>query len=581
VAILGGALAIRLYGLKHGLPFIYHSDESQHFTNYAVEMFGGSLNPHYFQNPATYTYLVHFALWIQGFDDIERQYLVDPSDIFETARLVAVALCLFGVAAIYSVGRRLWGTFEGLVAAAVLAFAVLPVAYSRYAVTDVGVLLPMAMSAYATVKIAEDGRRRYYVIAGLGLGLTVAFKFTAGLVIVPILVAVALRARAGRQSIREVVTGLAVVGGLALLVFAITNPYFLLDIDEAIDELRSQRFAAGEVKPGQKQENPYGFYLATLPWGIGWGVLVAAAAGFVLQLRRDRTRGILLALFPLLLFAYLGLDADRYFARWLLPAYPVLALFAGVGVAALARALSPRPLLRAAALALLIAAVMAQTIVTNIHTGSVLRKDDTRELARNWMLANLPNGTRIVVDAVAIRDEYDIPLLGIERQPGEPEFVSGFGAPPKEHPGAYPPEPVRTTRFLEDLRPGRIDEYREKGFCVVITMSWLRERAEIAGLDDAVAYYDRLDRESKVLFRASPYDDPDDPVPFDFDQTHLYYDGRYDRTGPEVVIRKLDGCRDGISRRVSAQARAPHAAPRDRPRRTRSHATRRAPAPAA
>jgi len=69
-AILVGALAIRLYGLKHGLPFIYHSDESQHFTNYAVEMFDGGLNPHYFQNPATYTYLVHFALWIQGYDDI-------------------------------------------------------------------------------------------------------------------------------------------------------------------------------------------------------------------------------------------------------------------------------------------------------------------------------------------------------------------------------------------------------------------------------------------------------------------------------------------------------------------------------
>jgi hypothetical protein len=549
-AILGGALAIRLYGLRHGLPFIYHSDESQHFTNYAVEMFGGSLNPHYFQNPATYTYLVHLALWVQGFDDIERQYLVDPSDIFETARLVAVALCLFGVAAIYAVGRRLWGTFEGLVAAAVLAFAVLPVAYSRYAVTDVGVLLPMAMSVYATVKIAEDGRRRYFVIAGLGLGLTVAFKFTAGLVLVPILVAVALRARAGRQSVRDVVTGLAIVGGLAVVVFAVTNPYFLIDIDEAIDELRSQRFAAGEVKPGQVEENPYGFYLSSLTWGIGWGALVAAAAGLVLQFRRARTRAVLLALFPLVLFAYLGLDADRYFARWLLPTYPVLALFAGVGVAALARAVSPRPVVRAAALALLIAAVMAQPIITNIHTGSVLRKDDTRELARNYMLANLKNGTRIVVDAVAIRDEYDLPLLGIERRPGEPEFVSGFGAPPKKHPGGYPPEPVRTTRYLEDLRPERIAEYRADGFCVVITMSWLRERAEIAGLDDAVAYYDRLERESKVLFRVSPYDDPDDPVPFDFDQTHLYYDGRYDRTGPEVVIRKLDRCRDGISRRV-------------------------------
>lgn len=549
-AILGGGLAIRLYGLRHGLPFIYHSDESQHFTRYAVEMFDGGLNPHYFQNPTDFTYLVHFALRLRGFDDIATQYLVDPSDIYETGRLVAVALALLGVVAVYTVGRRLWGTFEGLVAAAVLAFAVLPVAYSRYAVTDVGVLLPIAIAVYAIAKIHEDGARRYYVIAGLALGFTVGFKYTAGLVLVPMLVAVALRARKNRQSVREVATGLAIVGGLAIAVFALTNPYFLLDIDEAVDELRSQRFAAGDPKPGQEDENPYWFYLTTLTWGLGWAALVAALVGLVWQFRRDRTRAVLLALFPLVLFAYLGLDADRYFARWLLPAYPVLALFAGVAIASVARSLTNRRGLQSLGVAVLVLIAMAQPIVTNIHTGSVLRKDDTRELARNFMLEKLPSGTRIVVDAVAIRDEYDLPLLGIERRPGEPEFVTGFGAPPKEDPGGYPPEPVRTTRFLEDLAPKRIDEYRAKGFCVVITMSWLRERAEIAGLVDAVAYYDRLERESKVLFRADPYDDPDDPVPFDFDQTHLYYDMRYDRTGPVVTVRKLDGCRNGVKRRA-------------------------------
>ncbi len=548
-AILGGALAIRLYGLRHGLPFIYHSDESQHFTRYAVEMFDGSLNPHYFQNPSDYTYLVHLALRLRGFDDIATQYLVDPSDIYETARLVAVALALLGVAAVYAVGRRLWGTFEGVVAAAVLAFAVLPVAYSRYAVTDVGVFLPMAATLYATVKIHEDGRRRYYVLAGLGLGFIVGFKYTAGLVVVPMLVAAILSARS-RQSIREVVIGVALAGGLAVAVFALTNPYFLLDIDEAVDELRSQRFAAGDPKPGQVQESPYGFYLSSLTWGLGWGALFAAAAGLVWELHRNRTRAILLALFPLVLFVYLGFDAERYFARWLLPTYPVLALFAGVAISALARAVSSRRVVQAIAVGVVTAVSLAQPIVTNIHTGSVVRKDDTRELARNHMLAKLPPGTRIVVDAVAIRDEYDLPLLGIERRPDEPEFIAGFGAPPKEDPGGYPPEPVRTTRFLQDLDPARIDEYRDKRFCVVVTMSWLRERAEIAGLDDAVAYYDRLENESSVLFRASPYDDPDDPVPFDFDQTHLYYDGRYDRTGPEVVVRRLDRCSNGVSRRV-------------------------------
>ena len=548
-AILAGGLALRLYGLQHGLPFIYHSDESQHFTRYAVEMFDGGLNPHYFQNPSDYTYLVHIALWLRGFDDIANQYLVDPSDIYETARLVAVALALLGIAAVYAVGRRLWGTFEGLVAAAVLAFAVLPVAYSRYAVTDVGVLLPMAATVYAAVKIHEDGARRYYVLAGLGLGFTVGFKYTAGLVLVPILLAIALRARRDRQGVGEVATGLAIVGGLAVAVFAVTNPYFLLDIDEAIDELRSQRFAAGEEKPGQKQENPYGFYVSSLTWGLGWGALAAAAVGLFWQFRRDRTRALLLALFPLILFAYLGSDAERYFARWLLPTYPILALFAGVAIAGIARAVSARPVLRAGALALLMAAAMAQPILTNIHTGSVLRKDDTRELARNYMLANLPSGTRIVVDAVAIRDEYDIPLLGITRRQGEPEFIAGFGAPPKDF-DAYPPEPVRTTRFLEDLEPGRLDEYRAKGFCVVVTMSWLRERAEIAELDEAVAYYDRLERESKVLFRADPYDDPADPEPFDFDQTHLYWSTKYDRTGPVVEVRRLDRCRNGVRRRA-------------------------------
>ncbi len=81
-------------------------------------------------------------------------------------------------------------------------------------------------------------------------------------------------------------------------------------------------------------------------------------------------------------------------------------------------------------------------------------------------------------------------------------------------------------------------------------MSWLRERAEIADFEPAIAYYERLERESKPLFTADPYDDPGDPVEFDFDMSHLYYDARYDRTGPRVEIRRLDDCENGIKRRA-------------------------------
>ena len=42
-------------------------------------------------------------------------------------------------------------------------------------------------------------------------------------------------------------------------------------------------------------------------------------------------RGIALILFPIALYLYMG-SQTRYFGRWLLPMYPVIALLAGVGI---------------------------------------------------------------------------------------------------------------------------------------------------------------------------------------------------------------------------------------------------------
>ena len=67
-------------------------------------------------------------------------------------------LCMAGVAATYWAARRLWGVREGLVAAALLAFAFLPVAYSRVAVTDVGALAGRGARARLRVRAYEDGR---------------------------------------------------------------------------------------------------------------------------------------------------------------------------------------------------------------------------------------------------------------------------------------------------------------------------------------------------------------------------------------------------------------------------------------
>ena len=132
-------------------------------------MFWQDLDPGYYQNPATYTYLVYALLRVMygplgflfdlPFGNVTDQFDKNPTEIWIAARTLAAVLCMGGVAATYWAARRLWGIREGLVAAAMLAFAFLPVAYSRVAVTDVGALIGVALSLGWSVRAARDGAR--------------------------------------------------------------------------------------------------------------------------------------------------------------------------------------------------------------------------------------------------------------------------------------------------------------------------------------------------------------------------------------------------------------------------------------
>ena len=89
--------------------------------------------------------------------------------------------------------RRLFGRAVGLLAAAIEAVAFLPVFYAHLALNDVPTLAPLTLSLLGTAGVLRNGRARDYLIAGMGLGLACATKYTAGIVIVPLLAAMATR----------------------------------------------------------------------------------------------------------------------------------------------------------------------------------------------------------------------------------------------------------------------------------------------------------------------------------------------------------------------------------------------------
>ena len=595
VLILVAGFVLRVWHIDYGLPFVYSIDEGSHFTSRAVEMFWQDLDPGYYQNPAGFTYLVYLLLrGLYGplgfmfdlpYGNVTEQFDKDPTEIWIAARTLSAALCMGGVAATYWVGRRLWGVREGLVAAAVLAFAFLPVAYSRVAVTDVGALIGVALALMWAVRVYDEGRLRDYALAGGAAGLAVAFKYTAGLALLPLLIAAL--ARLPRDRLRAA-GGLALGGALAAVVFVALNPYVLGSLDDWWRDLRGQaEVAADQPKPGQ-ESGGVSYYLDSLTWGLGWAAAVAALVGAAIELRRSLVRALLLAAVPVGLFVYLTAQS-RYFGRWLLPAYPALALLAAVALTRVANALAEaiagrrraaasggarsalaaqegapqgglrRPaVLSRALLALLTGLALAQPLAADVRSAIVLGREDTRNQARDWLVKRFPPELRVSIEpAVPGRwfrsnPEGKLPSW-LSRCPRREDwteagwsYVAGGGRRvcAQYKPGLFtrPDGGVRASAYHLVLSPGVIDDYRRYGYCLVTTVDVVRERALDTGDPRVRGYYRRLERESRLLREFSPYDKGAKPVPFSFDLSYNYYPPEYHRPGPTVRIYRLNRC---------------------------------------
>jgi hypothetical protein len=589
--ILVAGLAVRVWNNDYGLPFVWGTDEGFHFASRAVEMFWQDLDPGYYQNPAAYTYLVYGLLrgmygpfgflFELPFGNVTEQFNKDPSEIWVAARTLAAVLCMAGAAATYWAARRLWSVREGLVAAAVVAFAFLPVAYSRVAVTDVGSLAGMALALYGAVRVHEDGRLRDYLLAGGCAGLAIAFKYTAGLALLPLAIAALGRLRADRA---RALGGLAAGVGLAAVAFVALNPYVFGSFGDWWADLRDQAdVAADQPKPGQ-EEGGIAYYLDSLTWGLGWVASLAAVVGAAIELRRNVLRGLILASVPVVLFVYLSLQA-RYFGRWLLPTYPALAMLCAV---ALVRAseLVPagrRPtLLRGAALAGITVITLAQPLAADLRTARVLGRDDTREQARAWLAERFPPELRVAIEPAVPGRYYRSNPEGrlpdwLSRCPARRGWslpgwsyagAGGSRVCVQYKPGQFarPDGGVRASSYHFVLSPDVIDDYRRYGYCLVMTLGVVRQRALDTGAPRVRAYYRRLERESRPVAKFSPYDPGEGPVPFSFDLSYNYYPTQYHRPGPTVRIYRLDRCEQGYGApliRIPKARELPPFAPRD------------------
>ncbi len=555
VVLLGG-LGLRLWGIAQGLPYAFNADEADHFVPRAVAMFERhDLNPHYFANPPALTYVLHylFAVWYGGSGAVVHAFATNPADVYTLARAAVAVLGTIALWLLYGTGARLFGRAIGLLAAAIEAVAFLPVFYAHLALNDAATLAPVTLSLLGSAGVLRRGRVLDYVLAGVGLGLACASKYTAGIVLVVFIAAVATRyldvaaRRGSRAAAPRALGGLALGGALALGAFVIANPYALLDYQSFHSELVHQSTLSAEAqgKLGAPRDGGLVYYLWSLSWGLGWAPALAALGGAVTVWRRGARYGWLLVPAPVLYLLFMGLQG-RYFGRWLLPIFPILCLLAAVfalqlantGARLVAGVAQGRVGARAALAALtavIVVALLAQGLVHSVHSGQVLARADTRNLTRAWLVAHVPAGAPIVVEPVS-------PDSWGRRWNKYPSLVSRISSSGALTEGFHV---VGIEDYERTLSPALLSFYEAHGYCWVVSGSTESGRAfaDPSAVPLAVAYYHALATRATVVYRSSPYGRGEGPVPFGFDWSFDYYPLAYHRPGPEMIVYRLHGGR--------------------------------------
>jgi hypothetical protein len=201
-AIVVGALLLRVWTIHGSLPYVDHPDEPNPI-DYVVRMLQtGDPNPHAFQKPSLYVYLllavlmVHYRLGLAAgqYADIATMpvtthlYTTLPG-FFVWGRLLTTALAAVTIACAYRLGGRLWNRPAGLIAALFLALSPFHMRHSQYVTTDVASGLLVLLAFGAAVAVARAGRWRDYLAAGAFAGLAASTKYNAGVAAIMVVAA--------------------------------------------------------------------------------------------------------------------------------------------------------------------------------------------------------------------------------------------------------------------------------------------------------------------------------------------------------------------------------------------------------
>ncbi|MBN1430780.1 MAG: glycosyltransferase family 39 protein [Anaerolineae bacterium] len=308
------------------------------------------------------------------------------------------------------------GIKSGVVAAVMCAVAVLHIQNAHFGTVDTALALFATLSVWLLARYTRTQRRRDSVLAGICAGLALGCKASAVLLVFPIgatYLKINNRTASGEKTRcrLEISTSKTVWLTLlaAILTFAITNPYALLDPMPFLDGLATQ----AAMMSGALDWDFTRRYAGTLPlwypieqqarWGLGLPLTLAAYGGLVWAGRRaalDRSRILAVAvIWAAAMLAGGGVQMVK-FPRYLLPLTPTLFALAGGMLTIPPNQAGDRKEHRAMEWlpGMVCLVIMVPATLYALAFEGMYRQPHPWVAASEWVYYELPAGTRIAVE---------------------------------------------------------------------------------------------------------------------------------------------------------------------------------------
>jgi 4-amino-4-deoxy-L-arabinose transferase-like glycosyltransferase len=418
------AAALRVYGIDWGLPQVY--EEATPLYK-AWDMWGWGaresldLNPHFFNYPSLSFYLqflgqgvLYLVLKVFGVVDSTLDYRVlyvlDKTSFYIIGRAITAAFGVMTVLLTYATARRFMGHMMSTAIALLLAIAPFHISKSQVVEVDIPVTCLIMLTLWFAIGMLRDTTKKNYIHAGLAMGLAMSMKYTAAMLVFPLLTAHIFAKYASQQWLhaktlpqeRPPAWNLFFITLLcALIAFLLTSPFVLLDLPAFINDFSFERQHMQIGHFGLDETSSWYFYLQSLANKLmGWPLVLLAVTGFIyLGIIRKRPWALVLTAFlvPFLIaVASWAMRADRY----ILPILPVALLLAGGMLSEIftMKKLTQAPRRWRLGITAIVLIITAAPLIAAFPSHLNRLERDTRTLAKQWIESNIPSGSFIVME---------------------------------------------------------------------------------------------------------------------------------------------------------------------------------------